>query len=303
MTGGERDQARENWYKWFYGSQCPMLRDDACPIVQEQGRHARLSGLRFLPEAIWGNPSNPVWFIGTNPGQVNRRRPEADADAERIACMNTASPDRSYAEYVRRLRWNRKPETESEHYVLNDYVAKASLALLAGQSESISADNVPDVAIRGLTILNMAHCKSPCYGRLCDGKKRVFKRDSERQFWRHCGLHNLMAFTLWLPKLVVCFGGAPYWWLKDVRNGCSPSDGWKIHMTGDGKELRFALTRADEGQECTIQVLTFQHPSPPNHRKFEEKLAREYTRVMRDTMKTVGLPYPQGAAASWSGAH
>jgi hypothetical protein len=250
----------EQWYAWFYEHRCGIWGDGGqCPIMQSQRQHVAQSNLRFYPEAIWGSPTNPVWFVPINPGQARANRNAAcEISAERRACPNTIDdpkPKFTFERYISRHDLVSTFQQDQHHPVFADRVTSAAFGLLLNKDRVICVDD-PDInrdvrlaAVQRLTVLNSAHCKCPSYPRV--GVER------ERLFWRQCGKKNLEAMLHYKPRLVVLFGGPPRNWLWDERPRANAGDAWTL--TGWNFYHPGQLRQSADG--WNVNLLFLPHPS------------------------------------------
>lgn len=269
MTDAELAAARENWYKWFHECRCGLWHDGdlKCPIMRIQGRHIgpepNNPGLRFYPEAIWGDPSNKIWFMAMNPSLG-----EADA-AERAACTNDATGRLLFSAYKGQHDLVVHKGRRSYH-VFDDCVSKAALALLLGRRQFVNARDVESHVIKHLAVVNMAHCKCPDFSRNFSGRTRNRTMENCKSFLSECGEQTLRGIALWAPRIVVSFGRPVYWWLQtkhlhgcdfDIR-GADPDAvprGWSCRLTvhsdmGDRKVEVIAAPHPSRGKDYDYDV-------------------------------------------------
>ncbi len=260
----ELTETRREFYRWFHGRKCGIWGDDSslgqCPILLEQRKHVDPVGLRFYPEAIWGDPENSIWFMGMNPGQCAANSTACQRVAERRACANTLDDaDQTEEQHYGRHNLVTTFNNDHHHPVFADHVTSASLGLLLRQPRRVC---VGDTAVREslrldavqkLTVLNTAHCKSPDYN---------FGSEEKQRFWHECGGRNLRAIQLWQPMLIVAYGGAPQYWLLHVVHANPPS-GWTlegVELTAKAKWWnRVALLTSPDGHQA--KALFLKHPS------------------------------------------
>ena len=146
---------REEWYRWFYEKQCGLWNGDKCPIMQVQKEHVVRPDLRFYPEAIWGNPENPVWFMALNPGQCRRNDQRCDREGELSACVNTVKDKNiSFEEYRRRHDWIQTYDRNPHHPVFRDSVTSAAMGLLLDEPRLVCVD---DPGVKGTQYLTPTH--------------------------------------------------------------------------------------------------------------------------------------------------
>lgn len=264
MTWSNLDEAKREFYRWFHVRRCGIWGDDSssgqCPVLLEQRRHADPVGLRFYPEAIWGNPENSIWFMGVNPGQCSAKSSACQRVAERRACANTLDDaDRTEEQHFDRHSLVNAFGNDHHDPVFADDVTSASLGLLLRQPRRVCAGDtaVPESlrrdAVQKLTILNTAHCKSPSY---------KFRGAQELRFWHECGERNLSAIRLWHPEFIVAYGGVPQLWLLHVVRAKPPS-GWTlegVELTAKAKWWnQVALLTCPDGHQ--VKALFLKHPS------------------------------------------
>jgi hypothetical protein len=268
MIDRELTRKQEDWYRWFHERKCGHWQegDRQCPIMKIQmGITAETApGHKYYPEAIWGDPRNPIWFMGINPGQEKLGNPASHVAAEREACLNTQSCDQSYEEFRRRHDWVGTYREVRDHYVFADNVTRASLGLLTGTARLVDADDEPvtDTTVSGLTIINMAHCKCPGFGdNFHLGSSHSAARETCAAFWDECGERNLEAIGLWRPKVLVTYGVAPTWWLGDVHL-TKQQAGWHVENFPPPDESWLMQHGWLFGPEnLKVRLLCLKHPS------------------------------------------
>jgi hypothetical protein len=253
---------QEDWYRWFHERKCGLWKNDVCPIVQRQRKHVQPPEMRFMPEAIWGNPENPTWFMGINPGHEYSDNACART-AERRACANTVDdpiPPFTLRHYINRHDLVATFDQDEHHPVFADRVTSAALGLLLDLERPVCVDD-PDVrrnarraAVERLTIVNMAHCKCPSYG----GQR--FSILQQRQFWQQCGSKNLDALLWYNPRLLVLLGTPPKNWLWDLRPRPGKGDSWELDGWQSYSAGRLKYHPA-QGQGREYRLLFLPHPS------------------------------------------
>ncbi len=266
MIDRELTRKQEDWHRWFHERKCGHWQegDRQCPIMKIQmGITAETApGLKYYPEAIWGDPRNPIWFMGINPGQEKLGNPVSHVAAEREACLNTQSCNQSYEESRRRHNLVATHREVRDHYVFADSVTKASLGLLTGRAKRVDAgdERVTDATMSGLTIINMAHCKCPDFNtHFVSSHTYEATKKTCAPFWDKCGERNLEALVLWQPKLVVSYGEAPQWWMIHlVRNLGWALDGVDTHH--DAAKWWYMSAWLSQPEGTRVRVLFLKHP-------------------------------------------
>jgi len=250
-------------YRWFFDRKCDLWNRDGqttrCSILDVQRANYRRipkQAAVYYPEALFGNPSCSIIFLGINPGQTAIKPNESER--QRIAGQeNEASELEECPNSIRHQ--GMELETYVQYHVqYNLKHPKEKVLAGAGRILQQTWECSASTALAKLTFMNVAHCKCPNYGASFSEMAAP-----QHSFWNACGVQTLKVISLLRPKAVVCLGAPVQWWLAYVDKATEPAfyEPWHLNRDATKKCWGQTMVLANSATGVQIPCLMAYHPT------------------------------------------